>query len=224
MPSPKISEIRSGGNPRVYIYQDQLAEYKWKGEKIMRPSRAKMPATRAAGGFHPGASLKLVITDQFFFWLYGKWEQYTFIPGAGGLLGGRNIGTPARGVARTPAKTPARPQPTPSRRAQDGVVSRSERFSFTFYYCRWGTQLKCSAEWDRTTAKSPVCRFIETLIPVLCFCWIFPFAGLWLFQNRNFLLAGVWWHFAQACSTWGFERLQQQGDPVLFQTWEPFLT
>ena len=25
-----------------------------------------MPATRAAGGFHPGASLKLVITDQFF--------------------------------------------------------------------------------------------------------------------------------------------------------------
>jgi len=61
----------------------------------MRPSRAKMPATRAAGGFHPGA---------------------------GGLLGGRNFGTPARGVARTPAKTPARPQPTPSRRAQDGVV------------------------------------------------------------------------------------------------------
>ena len=32
----------------------------------MRPSRAKMPATRAAGGFHPGASLKLVITDKFF--------------------------------------------------------------------------------------------------------------------------------------------------------------
>ena len=88
----------------------------------MRPSRAKMPATRAAGGFHPGALLlKLVFSSPF---SYNQLcELYTFNPGAAGLLGGRNFGTPARGVARTPAKTPARPQPTPSRRAQDGVVS-----------------------------------------------------------------------------------------------------
>ena len=32
----------------------------------MRPSRAKMPATRAAGGFHPGALLlKLVFSSPF---------------------------------------------------------------------------------------------------------------------------------------------------------------
>ena len=94
----------------------------------MRPSRAKMPATRAAGGFHPGALLlKLVFSSPF---SYNQLcELYTFNPGAGGLLGGRNFGTPARGVARTPAKTPARPQPTPSRRAQDGVVSWTLRGS-----------------------------------------------------------------------------------------------
>ena len=94
----------------------------------MRPSRAKMPATRAAGGFHPGALLlKLVFSSPI---SYNQLcELYTFNPGAGGLLGGRNFGTPARGVARTPAKTPARPQPTPSRRAQDGVVSWTLRGS-----------------------------------------------------------------------------------------------
>ena len=83
----------------------------------MRPSRAKTPAARAAGGIHPGAlfSSGHLRPENILIWE---------LSGAGGLLGGRNISTPARGIAaRTPARTPARPQPTPSRRAQDGVVS-----------------------------------------------------------------------------------------------------
>ena len=38
-----------------------------------------MPATRAAGGFHPGASLKLVITDKFFFSDCMKRVNYTLL-------------------------------------------------------------------------------------------------------------------------------------------------
>ena len=48
----------------------------------MRPSWAKMPATRAAGGFHPGALLlKLVSTEEFFLHTadYMKRVNYTLL-------------------------------------------------------------------------------------------------------------------------------------------------
>ena len=143
-------------------------------------------------------------------------ELYTFNPGAGGLLGGRNFGTPARGVARTPAKTPARPQPTPSRRAQDGVVSWTLRGSPSHFNMQVRDPVEVFCRVRPDDSEEPCVQVNRNTHPCTTFCYIFPIAGFWLFQDRNFPLAGVWWHFAQACSNWGVQRLQQQGDPVLF--------